>query len=407
MFTVPSLIQSTIKRAIKLNDTLASSATNAADWLFRRDQLVQSGKTEYEVIFEKLPMRVRYYAPKEVGSEASISGETEQRPARQMAIPLLMVPPLGVTSETFDLLPNRSVVKHMANAGYRVYMIDWGKPTRAHAHLGLQDYADEMMSLAREAVRQHSGVDQVSLFGWCMGGLLCLLHAGLEQDERIQNLVTVASPIDLRSGRNVMSFAATTLNTTARFVRKYTEFRLDNINPGLMGIPGWMVSLGFKMTAPIASVTTYWDLITRISDRDFVEQHTTTSDYLNNMMLYPGGVIRDFMVRFAIDNRMAKGKVKVGEKTADLANISASMLVFAGDTDHLVPAGMAKQSLDLVSSEDKLFMRAPGGHMGVILGSKAPENVWQVSADWLRPRSAVSSRNASASVETSQQECTA
>lgn len=384
-----NLIQTALKRGLQINGLAASAATNAADWLFRRDELIQSGKTEYDVIFEKLPMRIRYYAPDEVGHEASISGETERRPARQMAVPLLMVPPLGVTSETFDLMPNRSVVKHMVNAGYRVYMVDWGKPTKADAHLGLQDYADNMMSLAREAVRQHSGVEEISLFGWCMGGLLCLLHASLAEDKRIQNIVTVASPIDLRSGRNVMSFAAGALNTTARFVRKYTEFRLDRINPGLLGIPGWMVSLGFKMTAPVASVTTYWDLITRIWDRDFVEQHTTTSDYLNNMMLYPGGVIRDFMVRFAIDNRMAQGKVKVGEKVADLANINASMLVFAGETDHLVPASMAKQSLDLVSSTDKLFMRAPGGHMGVILGSKAPENVWQVSADWLRPRSAL------------------
>ncbi|MDX1669652.1 MAG: alpha/beta hydrolase, partial [Limnobacter sp.] len=217
----------------------------------------------------------------------------------------------------------------------------------------------------------------------------CLLYGGLGEDKHLKNLVTVASPIDLRDGKNVMTFASQALNVTARFVRKYSEFRLEKLKPDLMGIPGWLVSLGFKATAPVSSLTGYWDLITKLGDRDFVEKQTTTLDYLNNMMLYPGGVVRDFMVQFTIDNRMAKGKVKIGNKTSQLGNIDAALLVFAGETDHLVPPSMAKRSMDLVASQDKLFLRAPGGHMGVILGSQARDNVWQISADWLRPRSAV------------------
>ncbi|MEK9816675.1 MAG: alpha/beta hydrolase, partial [Limnobacter sp.] len=130
----------------------------------------------------------------------------------------------------------------------------------------------------------------------------------------------------------------------------------------------------------------YWDLLTRLNDRDFVEQHTTTADYLNNMMLYPGGVLRDFMVRFAVDNKLAQGKVKIGDKFSDLGNITANMLVFAGETDHLVPGSMAKKSLKLVSSKDKSFLLAPGGHMGVILGSQAREQVEAPLPETRRPR---------------------
>lgn len=347
-------------------------------------------KLKYEVIYEQLPMRVRYYAPAHIQDEPSLGeGESETRPARQMAVPLIMVPPLGVTTETFDLMPDRSVVKHMVDAGFKVYMVDWGKPEKSHAHLGLKDYCDTLMSQALTAVREHSQVEQVSLFGWCMGGLLCLLYNGLGEDKQIKNLVTVASPIDLRDGKNVMTLASNALNVTARFVRKYSEFRLEKLKPDLLGIPGWLVSLGFKATAPVASITGYWDLITRLGDREFLEKQTTTLDYLNNMMLYPGGVVRDFMVQFTIDNRMAKGKVKIGEKISQLSNIESALLVFAGETDHLVPPSMAKRSLDLVASDDKLFLRAPGGHMGVILGSQARDNVWQTSVDWLRPRSAL------------------
>ncbi|MCQ8895438.1 alpha/beta fold hydrolase [Limnobacter humi] len=378
------------KTALKINEIAANTATNAADWLFRKDILIQSGKTEYQVIAEEMPMRVRYYAPDANTPHASlVDGEEETPPQRQHPIPLVLVPPLGVTTETFDLMPDRSLVKHMVQAGFRVYLIDWGKPERKHAHLGLYDYSHDMMGSALQRIRQHSGSEEVSLFGWCMGGLLCLLYAGYGEDKAIRNLVTVASPIDLRNGKNIMSYASNTLNVIARFIRKYSEFRLDNINPALFSPPGWMVSLGFKLTAPVASITTYWDLLTRLSDRDYVEQHTTTADYLNNMMLYPGGVVRDFMVRFTVDNKLAKGAMKIGDKQTGLSNIQSNFLVFAGETDHLVPASMAKQSLKLVASKDKTFMLAPGGHMGVILGSKAVSHVWQLSAEWLRARSQV------------------
>ena len=41
-------------------------------------------------------------------------------------------------------------------------------------------------------------------------------------------------------------------------------------------------TLVFKMTDPVSSVTTYWDLLTRLWDREFVESHSTTSDYLKD-----------------------------------------------------------------------------------------------------------------------------
>jgi polyhydroxyalkanoate synthase len=43
--------------------------------------------------------------------------------------------------------------------------------------------------------------------------------------------------------------------------------------------------------------------------------------------------------------------------------------------------------LDIVSSKDKEFCVVPGGHAGVFAGSKAPENAWAISANWLVKRS--------------------
>ena len=84
---------------------------------------------------------------------------------------------------------------------------------------------------------------------------------------------------------------------------------------------------------------------------------------------------------------MARGKVQIGDHLAELDKINSNLLAFAGETDILVPKEIAEKIVDIVASRDKEFRIAPGGHMGVIIGSKAQNAVWAQSADWLAKRS--------------------
>lgn len=375
-----------LDRGLELNERLALSVGNGFDWLFRREELVQSGRTDYETIYVGDLMSVRYYgSPAE--KEIQLANGSAMRVVRkQFVIPLVLVPPLGVTTETFDLMPNRSLARYMAASGFKTYLIDWGKPQKRHSHLGLKDYADIMMGQALEKVREHSGVRQVSLMGWCMGGLLSLMHAGLKKNPDIRNIIIVASPIDLRSG-GMVAGVAQALNTPAKLIRKFTDFRLHSVDPEKMHTPAWVTTLAFKLTDPVGSVTTYWDLVTRLWDREFVESHSTTSDYLNNMLVYPAGVVQDMLVSVAVDNRLSQGEIPLGKRVSKFRNISASLLAFAGEKDVLVSVPTARRVMDLVSMRDKHFEIAPGGHMGVILGSAAQGVVWAKSAKWLAERS--------------------
>lgn len=96
--------------------------------------------------------------------------------------------------------------------------------------------------------------------------------------------MTVASPIDTRQGSGVIASMGRVINTLAKMMRKVSDFRLLNVDPQKMHVPGWMTTVMFKMTDPVGSVTTYWDLLMRLWDREFVVNHSTTADYLNNML---------------------------------------------------------------------------------------------------------------------------
>ena len=384
-----NLAKAALDRGLALNQRVSGVAANSIDWLFNRDTLIKSGRTWFELVQDGDLMAVRYYELPEDDEIELTDGSRIPIERKQYALPLVLVPPLGVTTETFDLMPQRSLVRYMVAAGFKVYLVDWGKPKKEHSHLGLEDYSYSMLGDALETIREHSGSEELSLMGWCMGGLLCLLHQGLVQDKRIRNIITVASPIDLETGSGViagLTGVAQALNGPAQLVSNYTNLRLSALDPARLSLPPWLTTLVFKLTDPIGSVTTYWDLVTRLADREFVESHSTTSDYLNNMLRYPGGVLKDF-AGTVVENKLAGGRVEVGDRLAELDAIESNLLAFAGEKDILVPPEIAEKAVEIVASKDKEFRIAPGGHMGVIIGSKAQDAVWAESVEWLARRS--------------------
>lgn len=361
-------------------------ATNAVDWMFLRGSLVQSGLTPYETLLTGDPMSLRYYPPPYENEIPLPDGEMMPVRRQRHPVPLILVPPLGVTTESFDLMPHRSLARYLSARGFHVYMIDWGKPELRHARLTLKDYALDMFSEAVAEVRRHSGVQDISLMGWCMGGLLSLMYAGASGDTRVRNLITVASPIDFR-GSGMPARLAALVSTPAHLVRRYTNIRVHKFDPMRWQTPGWVTTLGFKLTDPIGSITTYWDLAKRLADREFVESHSTTADYLDHMLVYPVGVIQDMFVHVLLDNHLAEGHIQLGDSKADFSAIKADYLAYAGDRDNIVPVPVARKSVELTGGSDKEFRIAPGGHMGVILGSKAQKAVWEPCAQWLDARS--------------------
>ena len=124
-----------------------------------------------------------------------------------------------------------------------------------------------------------------------------------------------------------------------------------------------------------------------MGDREFVTSHATTSAFLDRMVAYPGGIIQDTVVRIWIDNQLSEGAIQIGDDFARLENVSANLLAIAGATDTMVTPGAAKRVMDHVSSTDKTFRVTPGGHMGILAGSKAPRASWIAIADWLAERS--------------------
>ncbi len=361
-----------------LERTLASAA-HLAERRGNAASFIVADLTPYDLIHEDGLLSVRRYRPLEAGESPARS--------KRHRVPVLLVPPLAADPLNFDLLPQRSLVRFLLAEGFKVYLVDFGSPDRDHSHWGLADYTTCLLPAAMASVRKDSRVKDISLFGYCMGGLFCLVHAGWAHDPKIKNIITIASPIDMHQ-IGVAGQLLSAMRTPIRLVRRYTGFRIHQLDPARLNVPGWVSSLAFKLTNPVGTLTSYLDLLMNLWDRDYVVQHDTMASWFNDMHAYPGGIVQDFVVRVGLDNALSKGRVKLGkDQEALLTRIDASLLAIAGTGDKIVTVEAARKVMDIVASSDKLFKLAPGGHAGVFAGSKAPATTWRMAADWLRPRS--------------------
>ena len=382
---MPSVLKTVRNTASGLTRQGALYAGNAFDRVFRAASLVQAGQTPFETLHSDGLVSLRYYPPLQEDF-IELDGMVIPVERKTHRTPIVIIPPLAVNMLIYDLFPQRSLVRFLRVKGFEVYLIDWGIPKREHTHYNMHTYVAELLPAYLNRVREHSGEQELSLHGWSMGGMFTLFYSALSKDQHIRNAIVLGLPIDSHAS-GAIGWMYQRIADVAEVVRKRTGFKLHDLKPHWFYTPGWANTIGFKLTNPVGSVMGYWELLVRLGDREFVTNHATTSAFLDRMVAYPGGVIQDTVVRVWIDNQLAKGRIQIGEDFARLENVNANLLAIAGQEDTLATPGAAKRVMDHVSSADKTFRVAPGGHMGILAGSKAPRASWLELAEWLAVRS--------------------
>ncbi len=352
------------------------------------DNFIISDLSPYEVVHADGIMSVRHYQPL-AESEIEVAGElvtVEKSRKRKQRIPVLLVPPLAATSMIFDLMPHRSVVRYFLARGFDVYLVDWGDVTADHSNLSLESYVMDWMPNIVDSVLSHSKSKDLSIFSYCMGGLLSLMYLATSGDKRVRNLITVASPVDMHQSGIAGKFLSAVYRP-AQAISSVLNVSVLDMPAKMFHVPGWVSSVAFKLTNPMGLVINSYEKFLNLWDREYLEESITMSKWFDDMVDYPGETIKDMAVHMMINNRIAKGNMRIGSADAKFNKVKCAILAFAGESDNLVSAEAAHKILDIVSSEDKEFCVVPGGHAGVFAGNSAPKNTWAISAEWLLSRS--------------------
>jgi len=295
---------------------------------------------------------------------------------RRYPVPVLLVFALINRPDIFDLRPGNSFVEFLLREGYDVFLVDWGVPDDADSDLGLDSYViDHLGAAIRETLRA-SGEDEVTLLGWCIGGTLCLLHAALEPRTPVRNLVLLTTPIDT-SG----SLYATWVGTPS--------FDVDHVAEAYGSVPGRSIDWANKMMKPVTNYwTTYRRLWSNVLDGEpGVDAHQAMARWVADNPPFPGRAYREWITWMYKENRLVSGRMRLRDQRVDLGAVEQNLLVVTAGADHIAPRVGTLPLLDLVGSQDVTHLDRPGGHIGLMAGSKARKEIWPDLAAWLSERS--------------------
>ncbi len=295
---------------------------------------------------------------------------------RAHAVPVLLVFALINRPAIFDLRPGNSFVEFLLGEGFDVFLVDWGVPDEEDADMGLAEYVcDELHWAVRETLRA-AEADELTLLGWCIGGTLCAIYCALHPDGPVRNSVLLTTPIDPSD-----SLYASWVGGD--------DFDVDLIADSYPVVPGGGIDWANKLMKPVTNyVTTNRRLFMSVlAGKDVRASHQAMAKWVADNPPFPSRAYREWITWMYKENRLVDGRMRLRGQRVDLRRLEQNLLVVTAGADHIAPPQGTVPLLDLVASKDVTHLDRPGGHIGLMAGSKAKTEIWPELADWLAERS--------------------
>ena len=290
-------------------------------------------------------------------------------------MPVLLVMATTNKSFIFDLAPGRSMIETMLQQGFDVYVLDWNPPTWAERGLTLADYTQDFIPTCLDKIRKESGEKEVSIIGYCMGGVLSLIYAATHPKGPLKNLVCMTTPID-----NSKTGITQVWNDPKYFD---VDYLVDTV--GILSAEA--VTQMFEMQRPaqrLAGQLRFWD---QMLNDDFVDNYRAMVRWGDETLPLAGEYVRETTKELQWGNKLYTGELKVANKSAKLANVKVPLLSIVAEHDHLAPRGSTEPLLRLVGSKDKQEILLKGGHVSLMAGPNAARRMWPKLIEWLSVRS--------------------
>ncbi|MGB3302634.1 MAG: alpha/beta fold hydrolase [Gordonia sp. (in: high G+C Gram-positive bacteria)] len=287
--------------------------------------------------------------------------------------PLLIVFSMISKAYILDLAPGNSFIEHLLHGGFDVYLLDWGEADERDALNGFEYYVDGVIPAAVREVCDRSKADEVSILGYCFGGVFTLLHGAHHPDSPVRTHTVMACPVDLEP----MDIGVSMLGGA-----DIEELLDDNGN-----VPADVVYSAFRSLTPTADITGYVDLLEKLWNDDYVKAYQAMNGWASDHVPLAGELARQLVDQLLERNALVNGTFVVDGDRVSLKAIKVPFLAVLGEKDHIVPAAAASPVMDLVGSEQKTELRLPAGHIGLVVGRTAAKTTVPTIIDFLQKQS--------------------
>jgi putative long chain acyl-CoA synthase len=299
-----------------------------------------------------------------------------------IAEPLLLVPPLMVAAEIYDISPDVSAVAQLSRSGVDVWLVDFGAPERQEG--GMDRTLDDHVRAVSQAVgrvRALAGRD-VHIAGYSQGGMFCYQAAALRRSQGIASVITMGSPVDLHRSVRLAEDLTERLVAGARTALAWPLAHIE-------GLPGMITSTGFRLLSARKEALALVEFVRNLHDRAALEKREAKRLFLGGQgfVAWPGPAFRQFVDELVVGNRLASGGFVIDGRTVTLADITSPILYFVGERDQMGrPAAVRAISRACPAAAAIFEVSLPAGHFGLVVGSTASTITWPSVAQWMRWR---------------------
>jgi polyhydroxyalkanoate synthase len=289
--------------------------------------------------------------------------------------PLFIVFSLVSRSYILDLSPGNSFVEHLRDAGFDVFLLDWGVADERDAGNSLENYADGYIPAGIAKALEASGADEVNLLGYCFGGVLTLLSVAHNPSLPVRSMTTIATPVDY-SGMGV-------------FAELFRPGRLglDDVLDEGGNVPPGVVRQAFNMLKPTAEAAQYATLLENMWNDDYVRAYQSMTHWTNDHIPFPGAAARQTVGMLVGENAMMTGRLRMANEPVSLAAITCPFLNVVAKRDHIVPPAAAQPLTGLVGSPAPEELLLDAGHIGLAVGRTAAKVTIPTIIEFLQRRS--------------------
>ena len=289
--------------------------------------------------------------------------------------PLFIVFSLVSRSYILDLSPGNSFVEHLLNAGFDVFLLDWGITDERDAGNTLETYTDGYIPAGIERALEASGAHEVNLLGYCFGGVLSLLSVAHNPDLPIRSMTTIATPVDF-----------TGMGMFAELFRD-GRLRVDDLLDDTGNVPPGVMRQAFSLLKPTAEVAQYATLLENMWNDEYMYAYQAMTQWTNDHIPFPGGVARQTFGMLAENNAFVTDRLRMANEHVSLSDIRCPFLNVVAKRDHIVPPAAAQPLTGLVGSAQPEELLLDAGHIGLAVGRTAARVTIPTIIEFLQRRS--------------------
>ncbi len=284
--------------------------------------------------------------------------------------PLLILPPWINKFYILDLSEKNSFIRWMVAQGYTVFVVSWVNPDEKLAAKSFEDYMNEGVFEALDAVEAATGQSEINAIGYCIGGTLlacALSQMAITGDERVKTATFFTTQVDFSEAGDLKVF-------------------IDE--PQLEKLEEKMEEKGYLEGSEMAGTFNMLranDLIwSFVVNNYLMGKKPAAFDLLywnNDSTRMPLAMHKFYLREMYLNNRLSQpGGITLNDIPVDLSEIKIPVFLQSSKDDHIAPYQSVYKATQMYSGP-VTFMLAGSGHIAGVVNPPTANKYYHCTND--------------------------